>query len=166
MVCDSRSRLPRSLPQRPNGPLENNSIPSRELLICLIIVGTGTAHRGGAEAGAVDSQSNGGLHPGSGQLGSSEDAGRTDGARRKTEDGSRGHGAKSGIGKTERIGVLRGGKSKKPAVDEVEVRGNNRLRQDFAGGVKVWVPEADRQTPVRLPWMPENWFMPEAAMVS
>ena len=123
VVCDSRTRLPRTLPQRPNGPLENNSIPSRELLICLIIVGTGTAHRGGAEAGAVDSQSNGGLHPGSGQLGSSEDAGRTDGARRKTEDGSRGHGAKSGIGKTERIGVLREGRARSQRLTRLRSEG-------------------------------------------
>lgn len=36
----------------------------RELLICLVIVLTGAANRGGAEAGAVDSQSHGGLHPG------------------------------------------------------------------------------------------------------
>lgn len=129
-------------------------------------MGTGAAHRGGAEAGAVDSQSNGGLHPGSGQLGSSEEAGRTDGARRKTEDGSRGHGAKSRTGKTERIGVLRGGRARSQRLTRLRSEGNNRLRQDFAGGVKLLVPEADGQTPVRLPWMPENLWVPEAAMVS
>lgn len=72
---------------------KSDCIPGRELLICLVIVLTGAANRGGAEAGAVDSQSHGGLHPGRrpGQLGSSDEAGGADGARRKTEERSRGH---------------------------------------------------------------------------
>lgn len=89
-----------------NGSLKSDCIPGRELLICLIIVLTGAANRGGAEAGAVDSQSHGGLHPGRrpGQLGSSDEAGGADGARRKTEERSRGH-CESWLGQ-DRLGVL------------------------------------------------------------
>lgn len=95
IVCDLLS-LPIT-PAKPNprfnGSLKSDCIPGRELLIRLVIVLTGAANRGGAEAGAVDSQSHGGLHPGCrpGQLGSSDKAGGADGARRKTEEGSRGH---------------------------------------------------------------------------
>lgn len=66
-----------------------NAIPGREFLKGLVIVGSREALARGAEvAGAVNSQSSRNLHPGPGQLGSSEDAGRADGARCETENGS------------------------------------------------------------------------------
>jgi hypothetical protein len=62
------------------------SIPSRELFECLVLV-AGEELGGGTEVGdAGGGQSHRGLHPGPGQLGSSEEAGRSDGAGRHAED--------------------------------------------------------------------------------
>lgn len=94
-------------PKKAQWPFRGIGIPRRELLICLIFVCARQAHRGGAEAGTVDSQSNRGLHPGSGQLGSSDKAGRTNGARSKTEEGSRGHDEQERMDKTSKLGLLR-----------------------------------------------------------
>lgn len=62
-------------------------VPGSELFVCLILV-AGAEHGGGTEVvGASGGQSNRGLHPGPGQLGSSEGAGRASGAGRHAEDG-------------------------------------------------------------------------------
>lgn len=62
-------------------------VPGSELFVCLILV-AGAEHRGGTEVvGAGGGQSHRGLHPGPGQLGSSEEAGRANGAGRHAEDG-------------------------------------------------------------------------------
>lgn len=58
----------------------------RELLVCLILVVTAETLGRGAEGRTVDSESNRGLQAGPGQLRSSEEAGRADGAGRDTED--------------------------------------------------------------------------------
>lgn len=76
----------------PNGFMGGSCIPGRELLVCLVLVVTAEALSGGAEAGTGDSQSNGGLHPGTGQLSRSDEAGRADGAGRDAEDGDGRHG--------------------------------------------------------------------------
>jgi hypothetical protein len=53
---------------------------------------TGEELGGGTEVGdAGGGQSHRGLHPGAGDLGSSEESGRTDGAGRHAEDGEGGH---------------------------------------------------------------------------
>lgn len=76
----------------PMASYRQNGIPGRELLICLIVVCARPTDRGGAEAGPVERQSNRGLlHPNPGHLGSSNEGGRPDGARRETKQGSRGH---------------------------------------------------------------------------
>ena len=130
IICDLLSLpITPAKPKPPlNGSLKSNCIPGRELLICLVIVLTGAANRRGAEAGAVDSQSHGGLHPGRrpGQLGSSDEAGGADGARRKTEEGSRGH-CEGWIGqdRLRRAGADGGGIDRTGSKDrfgEVEVR--------------------------------------------
>jgi len=66
-------------------------VPGRELFVCLVLV-TGEELGGGTEVGgAYGGQSHRGLHPGPGQLGSSEEAGRADGAGRHAEDGEGRH---------------------------------------------------------------------------
>ena len=67
------------------------SIPGRELLVCLIVVLAGAELHGGAESRTTDESSRS-LDAGPRQLGSSEKAGRADGARRETEDGDGRHG--------------------------------------------------------------------------
>jgi hypothetical protein len=66
-------------------------VPGRELFVCLILV-AGEELGSGTEVGnAGGGQSHWGLHPGPGQLGSSEEAGRADGAGRHAEDGEGRH---------------------------------------------------------------------------
>lgn len=55
--------------------------PRKTLTSCAEVIGTGSSENGGS------------LNSGPGQLGSSEKAARTDGARRSTEQGSRCHAA-------------------------------------------------------------------------
>lgn len=79
----------RALLSDSSGPqwLAIGGVPSRELFVCLILV-AGAEHRGGTEVvSAGGGQSHRGLHPGPGQLGSSKEAGRANGAGRHTEDG-------------------------------------------------------------------------------
>lgn len=67
------------------------SIPSRELFVCLVLM-TREKSGGGTEVGdAGGGQSHRGLHPGAGDLRSSEGCGRADGAGGHTEDGEGGH---------------------------------------------------------------------------
>jgi hypothetical protein len=89
--CDRRSRLPAG-PQLAQWLADCGSVPGRELLICLIIVLAGAELHGGTESRAAEGESSGSLHPGPGQLRSSEEAGRADGARCETEDGEGRHG--------------------------------------------------------------------------
>lgn len=74
------------------------SIPSRELLVCLILVGTGQTLGGGAEARTAKGESSRDLHAGPGELGSSDEAGRADGACRNTEDRQGRHCERSEMG--------------------------------------------------------------------
>jgi len=64
-------------------------VPSRELLVCLVLV-AGEQLGGGAEGAGAGSQSHRGLHSGPDD-GSSDEVGRADGARRNTEDGQGRH---------------------------------------------------------------------------
>ena len=143
-----------------------NGIPRRKLLICLILVCARQAHRSGAEAGTVDSQSNRGLHPGSGQLGSSNKAGRTDGARRKTEEGSRGHNEQDRTDEASELGVLRreGGGERSESWDRLRLK-SPRGAPGFWGGVRRSVCLRQKRQKMRLPWPPEGW-VPEAITVS
>lgn len=75
-----------------------DSIPSREFLVCLILVGTGQTLGGGAEAGTVEGQSSRDLHAGPGELRSSDEAGRADGACGNTEERQGRHCEKNEIG--------------------------------------------------------------------
>ena len=66
-------------------------VPGRELFVCLVLV-AGAANGGGTEVvGAGGGQSHWGLHPGPGQLGSSKEASRANGAGRHAEDGEGRH---------------------------------------------------------------------------
>lgn len=64
-------------------------VPGRELLVCLVLV-AGEELRGGAEGAGAGSQSHWGLNPGPDD-GSSDEAGRANGARCDTEDGQGRH---------------------------------------------------------------------------
>lgn len=64
-------------------------VPGRELLICLVLVAR-EALGGGTEGAGAGSHGDRGLHPGADD-GSSDEAGRADGARRDTEDGQGRH---------------------------------------------------------------------------
>ena len=64
-------------------------VPGGELLVCLVLV-AGKALGGGAEGAGAGSHGDRGLHPGADD-GSSDEAGRADGARRDTENGQGRH---------------------------------------------------------------------------
>lgn len=99
---------------------------------------TREAHGGGTEVGAVDTQSNRGLQPRPGQLGSSEEAGRANGAGRDTEDGSRGHCEGSGMDRRTNWRTVGGGEERTgKGVDEVEVERNSPAALGFCGWCEV-----------------------------
>lgn len=62
-------------------------VPGGELLVCLILMSREELGGGAEVVGAGGGQSHRGLHPGPGQLGSSEEAGRANGAGCGAEDG-------------------------------------------------------------------------------
>lgn len=108
-------------------------VPGRELLVCLVLV-AGEELRGGAEGAGAGSQSHWGLHPGPND-GSSDEAGRANGARRNTEDGQGRH-VGSGVLRPGVNGLSGEGRSGWEEGRRTKCRVS---RLDFAGGV-VLVP--------------------------